>query len=144
MVQAAMTAAAFLGDAASKKLAKSQLELVRFRFRAERKIYADSIQNAPEYELLILVQELKFYGHVLEALGLAHKQGLIEATPELRAEVATIISDLFATLKKLAPHYGQLARIREVREQTYLDMIGDGCHAIRGLREASVAFSPPS
>ncbi len=144
VIQAAMTAAASLGDAASKKAAREQLELLRFRYRAERRIYAESVVKAPEYELLILVQELKFYGHVLETLGLAHRQGLVEATPELRAEVQAIITDLFQTLRKLGPHYGQLSKIRTVREQTYLDMIGDGCHAIRGLREASVAFFPPS
>jgi hypothetical protein len=144
VIQSAMTAAAMLGDPASKKLAAEQLELVRFRYRAERKIYADSKIKMPEYELLLLVQELKFYGHVLETLGLAHRQGLLQSTPELRAEVGSIVSDLFETLKKLGPHYGQLSKIRAVREQTYLDMVGDGCHAIRGLREASVAFFAPS
>lgn len=144
VIQAAMTAAAVLGDAAAKKVAAEQLELVRFRYRAERRIYAESMEKMPEYELLLLVQELKFYGHVLETLALAHRQGLLASTPALRAEVAAIVQDLFQTLRKLGPQYGQLSKIRQVREQTYLDMIGDGCHAIRGLREASVAFFAPS
>lgn len=144
VVQAAMTAAAFLGDAASKKRAQRQIELVLFRHRAERRIYQESIAKMPEYELLLLVQELKFYGHVLETLALAHRQGLIATTPALAAEVKSIVADLFTTLRKLGPHYGQLSKIRAVREQTYLDMIGDGCHAIRGLRQASVAFFAPS
>lgn len=144
VIQAAVTAAAVLGDPASKKLAQTQLDLVRFRYRAERRIYAESRQKMPEYELLLLVQELKFYGHVLETLALAHRQGLLASTPELETEVAAIVKDLFETLRKLGPHYGQLSKIRQVREQTYLDMVGDGCHAIRGLREASVAFFAPS
>ncbi len=120
--------------------ARAQLDRVRFRYDAERRIYRDAIRSAPKYRVPLLVQELKFYGHVLETYGLAAEWGFITPTPELSSFLADVGGDLADTVRELEPTYGELKAYRTRSAQTYYDLVGDGCHAIRGLRLAQAHF----
>ena len=140
LVQTAMAGIARTGKDDSKARARKQLDVVIFRWTAERALYRRMRKAAPEYGLILLVQELKFYGHVLETLTLAHESGLYPVDEASREVVSGVTRDLLDTIYDLGEAYGRLPEIRKMREQTYLDMIGDGCHAIRGLRQALVAF----
>ncbi len=142
-VQAALYSAAFIGTAESYARARKQLEIVMFRWIAEREIYRKTGNAQPQYRLLVLVQELKFYGHILEVFALAHRLGIVQREPELLVQLGGVAQDLLRTIDLLAPAYGQLDRLRATTEQTYLDVIGDGAHAVHGLRDASVAFFRP-
>ena len=117
-----------------------QLAAVRFRWAAERRLYRRLANEKPKYRPLLLIQELKFYGHVLETMALAVKWGVITADGALRREMRMVAADLLDTIRALEPLYGRLDRIRETTPQTYYDLVGDGCHAVRGLRESLVAF----
>lgn len=142
-IQAALYSAAFIGTAESYARARKQLEVLMFRWIAEREIYRKTGNAQPQYRLLVLVQELKFYGHILEAFALANRLGIVQREPELLVQLGGVAQDLLRTIDLLAPAYGQLDRLRTTSEQTYLDVIGDGAHAAHGLREASVAFFRP-
>jgi hypothetical protein len=139
-VQAAVRGAAATKDPKHIARARVQLETILFRWEAERRIYRDYRRRAPQYRVLLLTQELKFYGHVVETLALANRWGVFEATEANRRRVTAVIRDLITTIDLLAGAYGNLDKVRKAKEQTYLDLIGDGCHAIRGLRVALVAF----
>jgi hypothetical protein len=116
-----------------------QLELLLFRWEAERRIYRRMIEQEPRYKVLLEIQQLKFYGHTLETLGLAARWGLrldASAEPQVRA----LAADLLDTVRALEPTYGRAAQLFASSPQSYYDLIGDGCHAVRGLREARLAF----
>lgn len=142
-VQAALYAAKFVDTAEAYERARKQLEVVMFRWIAERDIYRRAGLAQPQYRLLVLVQELKFYGHVLEVFALAHELGILSREPAVLVQLGGVAQDLLRTLDLLSTAYGQLDRLRATSEQTYLDMIGDGAHAAHGLRAASVAFFRP-
>jgi hypothetical protein len=80
---------------------------------------------------------------VLETLALAHRWGAFPDDPQSQEQIAEIAGDLVRVVDALRSDYQRLGPIRSAREQTYLDLIGDGCHAIRGLRESLVAFFRP-
>jgi len=54
-----------------------------------------------------------------------------------------VAQDLIRTIEVLAPAYGHLGELKAGAPQTYLDLVGDGDHAVHGLREGVVAFFRP-
>ncbi|MFO0728481.1 MAG: hypothetical protein U1E65_32190 [Myxococcota bacterium] len=143
LIQAAMHAAIFVGTPTAKARVKKQLDILLFRYLAEKRIYQQALAQAPQAALLLHTQELKFFGHALETFGFADPLGFVDHTPEMHARLAALANDLVKTIDILAPAYHQLPAVRQEREQTYLDLIGDGCHAMRGLRLGSMALFPP-
>ncbi len=142
-VQTTAEAAKQQGDPALLAKVKTQLDVVLFRWEAERRIYRTFATQRPDARILILVQELKFYGHVLETFALAAKQGIIEPSAEQKKVLRQVAGDLLNTLEALQGAYANLDKIKASSAQTYYDLIGDGCHAIRGLREGLVPFFRP-
>jgi len=142
-VQAALYSAWFIGDASAYAKARHQLEIVMFRWMAEREIYRKTALAQPQYALLIRTQELKFYGHILEVFALAKELGIVAAEPELLVPLGGVAQDLIRTIEVLAPAYGHLGELKAGAPQTYLDLVGDGDHAVHGLREGVVAFFRP-
>lgn len=140
LIQAAVRAAVFVGTPEVKARVKKQLQILLFRHQAERRIYTEALAKAPNYALILHTQELKFFGHVLETFALAQPLGMTEGSPEERARLGLVAKDLIQAVNVLGPAYHQLGPIRAEREQTYLDLIGDGCHAMRGLRQGIVAL----
>jgi hypothetical protein len=144
LIQAAIQAAKYVDDPNATKTVQKQLAILLFRWDAERRIYRDYIAKNPDFAPLLLIQELKFHGHLLETLAFAKEAGLIEAGPEMQKEVGWIAGDLLNTLDQLEPVYAKSKELLKVRPQSYYDLIGDGCHAIRGLRRSLMAFFPDS
>jgi len=142
LVQAALRGAVSLEEQ-HKARARIQLDTVLFRWEGERRIYRDMLRKFPQYKTVLRTQELKFYGHVLETIGLAVKWGLVPADETLKARTAPIVRDLMSTVDELYVDFADLQSVRTAAKQTYLDLIGDGCHAIRGLREVLVALFAP-
>jgi hypothetical protein len=140
LVQAALSSVAAVGDEADRRRASKQLGLLIYRYELERTAYASLLARHPDQGLLIRVQQLKFFGHLVETLTLAEKLGLTSPDSEggrkIAATLRTAAGDVAQVVKELDDGgvYDRLAAIRKDREQTYLDLIGDGCHALRGLR----------
>lgn len=141
-VQAATYGAMQSKDPRALARVRHQLEVVLFRWKAERRIYKEYIKAQPKYRWLLLVQELKFYGHVVETLALAAEWGAFKPTEAQKREIHTVVSDLLVTVAALEPAYRNQERLRKTSAQTFYDLIGDGCHAIRGLRRALKVFFP--
>ncbi len=124
---------------ARKRLA-AQLGILLFRYEIEREAYASLINKSPKHAQVLRIQQLKFFGHLLETLGLARSLRLydptteggkrVEQTARLAAgDVVEVASQL-----KASGAYDRLEQLKSSQPQQYLDLIGDGCHAIRGLR----------
>ncbi len=143
LIQAVVQGAALVGTPQQKARVAQQLDVLRFRHQVERRIYRETIQKNPDYALLIHVQALKFHGHVLETLGFAQRYGMLHDTPTLRETLDAVLADLDAAVEALVPAYERQHELRQRSLQTYLDLIGDGCHAVRGLRMALVAWFAP-
>jgi hypothetical protein len=139
LMQAVIQAVAAGGDAAQRATLLEELALLPRRHAAERALYASMRAQVPTLELEVTVQELKFFGHLLETLGEPGLDGLIRDNAEPGAALDALrtacTADLLATLARLRSlqAYEQLEGLRTVKPQLRLDLIGDGCHAIRAL-----------
>ncbi len=142
-VQTAVAGAGRVGNPATMIRAEKQMTAVDFRWDAERRVYREMIRTQPKYRLLLLVQELKFHGHVLETMAQAHEWGVRPADDATRAQARRVAADLIDAIRELTPMYNAQAKLKESVPQSYYDLIGDGCHAIRGLRQTLVAFFAP-
>lgn len=130
-VQAALLAASQRSHLQAR--ARHQLELLTFRWEAERSIYAKVAERHPQHGLLIAAQRLRFFGHLIETWALAAQWGLVPISEASRLQFRSFAADLNDAVSDLAPLYADLGRVRKVKPQAYNDLIGDACHAIRGL-----------
>lgn len=147
-VQAVLRGAAASTAKDAPARARRQLQLLVRRHDAERTLYAQTLRARPDARLLVAGQQLKFYGHLLETLALADELGLSRDDAVLRdaldAARRKTAGDLLATLAELEREraYARLDELAVERPQLQLDLIGDGCHAIHGLRQ-TLAVLPP-
>ncbi|MGE0324628.1 MAG: hypothetical protein AB7S68_20075, partial [Polyangiaceae bacterium] len=146
-MQAALSLEASI-NAAPASVAPELARLLQ-RHALERATYpalANMTQGVPLTRLL-WVQGLKFFGHTAETLGLARELKLYDPTTSegkrLDAALRALVWDLKRVFDALEQDgaYQQLDAIKRERVQTYLDLIGDGCHAMRGLTRALPAFT---
>jgi hypothetical protein len=139
-VQAVLRAASASGSADLRARARQQVHLLLRRYHAERGLYADMLRTHPAAKLLVSGQQLKFFGHLLETLALADELGVLRDDDALQQAVTaarrSAAGDLLATLAVLDTEraYERLAELSVDKPQLHLDLIGDGCHAIAGLR----------
>lgn len=127
----------------------TQVRLLLARYRAERVLYSETLRARPSAVLLVSVQQLKFYGHVLETLSVADEVGLLRTDMTLATDVndarRLVATDLLTVIAQLQETgaYRQLSKLSEQQPQLVLDLIGDGCHAIHGLRN-TLSVLPPN
>lgn len=142
LVQAVASAVAVAGSEEDKKRLRKQLGVLLYRYELERPAYASLLLRHPEQGLLIRLQQQKFFGHLLETLTLARSLGLTlpetEGGKRIDQTCRLAAGDTVEVAKALLDGgvYERLDSIRKEREQTYLDLVGDACHAVRGLRRA--------
>ncbi len=94
-----------------------------------------ALARAPEYADLLLVQRMKYLGHLVETAHKAAALGVWSPTDAERAELDRAVAELVTTVGEIERRgfFDDLEGIRARREQTYLDYIGDSAHALRGL-----------
>jgi hypothetical protein len=147
-VQAVLRGAAASGSSDSLARVRRQLHLLVRRYEAERVLYAEMLRSHPAARLLVSGQQLKFFGHLLETLALADELGIARGDSDLQEVVPAArraaAADLLATLAQLDAEraYARLSELSASKPQLHLDLIGDGCHAVHGLRE-TLAVLPP-
>lgn len=108
-------------------------DLLDYRLDAETRVYEEArAQVGTRYRLLIDIQELKFYGHWLETMGDLRAAG----HPTDPKSVARAKLRLAAAVTRLEAQraFTSMEIYRESRHQSYLDLIGDSAHALKGLR----------
>jgi hypothetical protein len=139
-VQAVLRGASATRDAPVRARVHRQLALLLRRYEAERTLYADTLRAQPGALLLVSGQQLKFFGHLLETLALADELGVLRDDAALAGAVTAArrraASDLLRTLSQLEQEraYLRLPELSAQRPQLALDLVGDGCHALHGLR----------
>ena len=130
-----------VGDKKSSRRIDRQLRVLAFRFRAEGALYAAAERAAPE-NLMIRVQQLKFLGHLVESLTLARKLKLYPPGSRLDQTLIEAVNALIQLTEAFerARIFKRLDEVRTIDQQTYLDLVGDGCHALRAMRRALLAY----
>ena len=113
-----------------------QRAIVFYRLGAEHEVYDRALaEAAPELVIPVLAQELKFYGHWLEAIGLMERDGLLVASDEQRARIAEarrLLAQTVAELKRRGA-FAHMEQTWRTQHQLALDLTGDACHALHGL-----------
>lgn len=108
-------------------------ELSSYRVHAEGRLYDETHLKAPEHlQRLLWIQELKFFGHYLEAMGVARDGGVV-VRPEDIDFARRRLGQAVNALRELKA-FDQMDAINAERHQSYLDLIGDSSHALQGLR----------
>lgn len=114
----------------------TQVEVLLYRLDSETRQYRAVVQQAPQYKLLVLVQQLKFYGHLLESLGRYREEVKWKPTAGQQRALERARALLDDTVRQLEAEgaFRNMQSLRSSQRQVYLDLIGDSCHAANGLR----------
>ncbi|AEI66406.1 hypothetical protein [Corallococcus macrosporus] len=128
-----------------RKRLDAQLEVLLYRLDSEGRQYEAALATAPfAYRLPLLVQMLKFQGHLLETLGRYRDDTGWRPTRAQRQTVERARAALEHTVRRLedAGAFEDLPTLAARQPQLALDLVGDTCHAARGealWREAGLS-----
>ncbi len=114
-----------------------QIAVLFYRLESERRQYDAALQQAPQFKLQILTQEVKFYGHFLETLGRLKNETGWKPNKEQELSINRARALLDAAVKGLEEikAFSTMAAIKQSNPQVYLDLIGDSCHAANGWNQ---------
>lgn len=123
------------GSPEDRAAVTASVELLSWRVGEEVGLIDRTMQENPEYGVLLTVQRLKFLGHALESLHLAAAMGVVPENTEVRAVADRALAELVRTavVIEASGMSSQMGRLKSDAEQTYLDLIGDSAHALHGL-----------
>jgi len=114
---------------------QEQLEMLMYRLQADPDLidrYYHRLAQGREVEMFRASAKLKLLGHVLECLGYAQANGLWRPTQMQRERIGQAAQEV----RGLSAYVGglDLAAVRRREALLYQQIIGDSCHAFRGLR----------
>lgn len=114
---------------------EAQVEVLFYRLDSETRQYDAAFSSAPRYRLPVLVQRVKFYGHFLETLGRYREETGWKPTPAQAYAVERARGMLDAAARRLdaSGTFREMESLRTEQRQLYLDLLGDACHAAKGL-----------
>jgi hypothetical protein len=121
-------------QAAGGDILQEQLQMLVYRLQADPDLidrYYRAIPAAPGVDLFRAGAKLKILGHALECLGYAQVHGLWQPGPSVRRQIEQAVQavrGLFSYVVTL-----DLAAIRRRQAQLGQQLVGDTCHAVRGL-----------
>jgi hypothetical protein len=121
-------------QAAGGDILQEQLQLLIYRLQADPALidrYYREIPSVSGVDLFRAGAKLKVLGHALECLGYAQMHGLLQPSPRQKNQIeqaAQEVRDLLAYLLTL-----DLEAIQRRHAQLVQQLIGDTCHAYRGL-----------
>jgi hypothetical protein len=115
----------------------TQIDVLFYRLESERRQYDAAIQQAPQFKLQILTQELKFFGHFLETVGRLKNETGFKPTKEQQLAINKSKALLDAAVHGLEEikAFSTMSSIKQAHPQVYLDLIGDSCHAANGWNQ---------
>jgi hypothetical protein len=134
------------GDGTRTRLAK-QIELYLYRVPIETRTVDAMLMQAPKFRSILYNQDIKFLGHLLEALGKVERDGLWTPSAKDRAMLEMAETRLVFHLlqqEKIGTYRPEaLAKLARATDKTsqdplrgfqfYLDLVGDAAHARHGL-----------
>ncbi|MCA3011752.1 MAG: hypothetical protein INH41_05055 [Myxococcaceae bacterium] len=115
----------------------AQVAVLFYRLDSERLQYDAALQQAPQFKLQLLTQQVKFYGHFLETVARLKNETGFRFTKTQEVAVAKAKALLDATVKGLdeLKAFSSMNAIKQTAPQVYLDLIGDSCHAANGWNQ---------
>ncbi len=130
-----------LDDAAARASLARAVETLAYRVQIEGALYDELRGRAPpQFVVPLWVQELKFFGHVLELAPRLERAG----TP-LRGAVVSEVRRRLLTAIGALDRLGAFASVDDTRRQTpqlYRDLVGDAAHALAALRPPAPLNQP--
>lgn len=125
------------GDGARPRVA-AHAPVWLFRLDSELRQIDAALQARPDLGPILVVQRLKFLGHLLESLHKLSATGLWAPGEAEAARLDYALAQLVATVELIerVGIFGKLPELRAANEQLYLDYVGDSAHALRGLELA--------
>ncbi|QRN93946.1 hypothetical protein JRI60_32965 [Archangium violaceum] len=114
----------------------AQVDVLFYRLASESRQYDAALSSAPpQYRLPVLVQMVKFYGHFLETLGRFREETRWKPSPSQAQAVDQARALLDGAVRRLdmSGAFRDMESLKTTQPQSYLDLIGDSCHAAHGL-----------
>jgi hypothetical protein len=123
------------GHPRGKEIVQEQALLALYRMQVELDQLDAAVKAQPTVAFQVHVQRLKLTGHTLETL---HKMSAADQLPrdEKTAKAFEwVAAEVIRSVQFLELHkaYDRLEKIRAKDVQLYRDIVGDSCHALRGL-----------
>jgi hypothetical protein len=121
-------------QAAGGDIMQDQLQMLLYRLQADPDLidrHYREIPPAPGVDLFRAGAKLKILGHALECLGYAQSHGLLQPSPIQRTQIEKATQEVQGLLSYVMTL--DLAAIRRRHAQLVRQVIGDTCHAYRGL-----------
>ncbi|QSQ27405.1 hypothetical protein JY651_21920 [Pyxidicoccus parkwayensis] len=117
-----------------RKRLDAQVDVLLYRLDSETRQYEKTLASAPAYRLQLLVQMLKFHGHLLETLGRYRDETGWKPTDAQLQTVERARTYLEGTVRRLNElgALNELPSIAAKDRQLALDLVGDTCHAAHG------------
>ncbi len=115
----------------------TQIATLFYRLESERRQYDAALQQAPQFKLQILTQEVKFYGHFLETTGRLKNETGWKPNKEQQLSINKAKALLDAAVAGLEgiKAFSTMDAIKQSNPQVFLDLIGDACHAANGWNQ---------
>lgn len=105
-----------------------------FRAQVEPLLIDKSLRgDLPMVRLNADAAKLTFFGHVIEDLGQARRRGVFTPSSEQEAAVAQCRAELARLVDRLTGEH-DLDALRTEVPNAYRVLLGDACHALRGIR----------
>jgi hypothetical protein len=120
--------------AAGGAVLQEQLRLLLYRLQADPDLidrYYREIPTSPVVELFRAGAKLKVLGHALECLGYAQTHGLWQPSAPEQTQLAQAVQEVRGLLASIVTR--DLAAMRPRQAQLVQQVVGDACHAFRGL-----------
>ena len=137
LMAAAYAVARGHGTPADRAAIEAEVAPLLWRLDLELQTVDVLLPKHPEYADVLLEQRMKFLGHFLETTHKMAALGLFVPDEAQRAQMARGADELVATVAAMerAGMFtdASLAQLRAKNEQTFLDVIGDAAHAVRGI-----------
>jgi hypothetical protein len=121
-------------QAAGGDVLHEQLQILLYRLQADPDLidrYYREIPASPVVELFRADAKLKVLGHALECLGYAQTHRLLQPSASERKQIAQAVQEVRGLLAYIVTL--DLAAIRPRQAQLVQQIVGDTCHAFRGL-----------
>jgi hypothetical protein len=121
-------------QAAGGDILQEQLQMLVYRLQADPDLidrYFRAIPAAPDADLFRAGAKLKILGHALECLGYAQAHGLWQPSALARRQIEQAVQAVRGLLSYVLTL--DLAAIRRRQAQLGQQVVGDTCHAFRGL-----------
>jgi len=121
-------------QAAGGDIMRDQLQMLLYRLQADPELidrYYREISSAPGVGLFRAGAKLKILGHALECLGYAQTHGLLQPSPAEQTLIDKAVQEVQGLLSYVLTL--DLAVIRPRHAQLVQQVVGDVCHAYRGL-----------